>query len=70
MTKALKSIHADVHFRMQHLLKEEPELTHREFAQKNSALAQEALIIVLKALIEIGHNKPDNFSKNPNKSFY
>jgi len=34
MTKALKSIDPDTHFRVLHLLEEEPDLTQRELAQK------------------------------------
>ena len=69
MTKALKSIDPDVHFRMLHLLQEEPALTQRELAQK-LGISLGGVNYCLKALIEIGHIKVDNFSKNPNKSVY
>ena len=69
MTKALKSIDPDVHFRVLHLLEEQPELTQRELAQK-LGISLGGVNYCLKALIEIGHIKAGNFSKNPNKSVY
>ncbi len=69
MTKALKSIDPDVHFRVLHLLAEEPELTQRELAQK-LGISLGAVNYCLKALINIGQIKAGNFSNNPNKSIY
>ena len=69
MTKALKSIDPDVHFRVLHLLEEEPELTQRELAQK-LGISLGGVNYCLKSLIEIGHIKAGNFSKNLNKSVY
>ena len=69
MTKALKSIDPDVHFRVLHLLEEEPGLTQRELAQK-LGISLGGVNYCLKALIEIGHIKAGNFTKNPNKSVY
>jgi EPS-associated MarR family transcriptional regulator len=69
MTKSLKSIDPDVHFRVLHLLEEEPELTQRELAQK-LGISLGGVNYCLKALIDIGHIKAGNFSKNPNKSVY
>jgi EPS-associated MarR family transcriptional regulator len=69
MTKALKSIDPDVHFRVLHLLEEEPKLTQRQLAQK-LGISLGGVNYCLKALIEIGHIKAGNFSKNPNKSVY
>ena len=69
MTKALKSIDPDVHFRVLHLLEEKPELTQRELAQK-LGISLGGVNYCLKALIDIGHIKAGNFSKNPNKSMY
>ena len=69
MTKALKSIDPDVHCRVLHMLKEEPELTQRELAQK-LGISLGGVNYWLKALIEIGHIKVGNFSKNRNKSVY
>ena len=69
MAKALKSIDPDVHFRVLHLLEEEPELTQRELAQR-LGISLGGVNYCLKALIQIGHIKAGNFSKNPNKSVY
>jgi EPS-associated MarR family transcriptional regulator len=69
MSKALRSIDPDVHFRVLHLLEEEPELTQRELAQK-LGISLGGVNYCLKALIGIGHIKAGNFSKNSNKSIY
>ena len=69
MVKALKSIDPDVHFRLLHLLEDEPMLTQRELA-KRLGISLGGVNYCLKALIEIGHIKAGNFSKNPNKSVY
>ena len=69
MTKALKSIDPDVHFRVLHLLEEEPELTQRELAQK-LGISLGGVNFCLKALIEIGHIKLGNFRNNTDKSVY
>jgi EPS-associated MarR family transcriptional regulator len=69
MTKTSKAIDPDVHFRMLHLVQEEPELTQRQLAQK-LGISLGAVNYCLNALIEIGHIKAGNFSKNPNKSVY
>ena len=69
MAKALKSLDPDVHFRVLHLLEEEPELTQRELAQK-LGISLGSVNYCLKALVEIGHIKISNFNKNPNKSVY
>jgi EPS-associated MarR family transcriptional regulator len=69
MAKAIKSIDPDVHFRVLHLLEEEPELTQRELAQK-LGISLGGVNYCLKALIDIGHLKVGNFRKNLNKSVY
>ena len=69
MTKPLKSIDPDVHFRVLHLLQEEPNLTQRELAQK-LGISLGGVNYCLKSLIDIGHIKAGNFKKNPDKSIY
>ena len=69
MTKALKKIDPDVHFRVLHLLEEEPRLTQRELAKK-LGISLGGVNYCLKALIEVGHIKVGNFKKNPDKSVY
>jgi EPS-associated MarR family transcriptional regulator len=69
MGRALKKIDPDVHFRVLHLLEEQPTLTQRELAEK-LGISLGGANYCLKALIDIGHIKAGNFSKNPNKSIY
>jgi EPS-associated MarR family transcriptional regulator len=69
MAKTLKTIHPDVHFRVLHILEEEPEITQRELADK-LGISLGGANYCLKALVEIGHIKVGNFSKNPDKSVY
>jgi EPS-associated MarR family transcriptional regulator len=52
-----------------HFLEEEPELTQRELAQK-LGISLGGVNYCLKALIDIGHIKVNNFKKNPDKSVY
>ena len=69
MTKALKKIDPDVHFRVLHLLEEKPNLTQRELAER-LGISLGGVNYCLKALIDIGHIKAGNFKKSPNKSVY
>ena len=69
MAKTIKTIDPDVHFRVLHLLEEEPELTQRELAEK-LGISLGGVNYCLKALIDIGHIKAGNFKKNPDKSAY
>ena len=69
MSKALKSIDPDVHFRVLHLLEEQPNLTQRELAKK-LGISLGGVNYCLKALIDIGHIKAGNFNKNTNKLIY
>jgi EPS-associated MarR family transcriptional regulator len=69
MARTLKNIDPDVHFRVLRLLEEEPKLTQRELAKK-LGISLGGANYCLKALIEIGHIKAGNFSKNPDKSVY
>ncbi len=69
MAKARGSLDPDLHFRVLHLLEEEPTLTQRELAQK-LGISLGGVNYCLKALIEIGHIKAGNFQRNPNKMSY
>jgi len=69
MAKALKKIDPDVHFRVLHLIEEEPNLTQRELAQR-LGISLGGVNYCLKALIDIGHIKAGNFKKNPDKTVY
>jgi EPS-associated MarR family transcriptional regulator len=68
-TKALKKIDPDLHFRVLHLLEEEPSLTQRELSQR-LGISLGGVNYCLKALIDIGQIKVGNFKKNPDKSVY
>ncbi|CAM8345000.1 MarR_EPS, EPS-associated transcriptional regulator, MarR family [Candidatus Methylopumilus planktonicus] len=69
MAGVLKKIDPDVHFRVLHLLEEEPSLTQRELAEK-LGISLGGVNYCLKSLIDIGHIKAENFKKNPDKSIY
>ena len=69
MAKNLKSIDPDIHFRVLHLLEDDPDLTQRQLAEK-LGISLGGVNYCLKALIDLGHIKMNNFSKNPNKSVY
>ena len=69
VTKAQKTIDPDIHFRVLHTLEENPHITQRELAQK-LGISLGGVNFCLKALVEIGHVKINNFQKNTNKSAY
>jgi EPS-associated MarR family transcriptional regulator len=69
MARALKKIDPDVHFRVLHLIEEEPNLTQRQLAEK-LGISLGGVNYCLKSLIDIGHIKAGNFKKNPDKSVY
>jgi EPS-associated MarR family transcriptional regulator len=69
MTRALKKIDPDVHFRVLHLLEEQPTLTQRELAEK-LGISLGGVNYCLKSLIDVGHIKAGNFKNNPDKSAY
>jgi EPS-associated MarR family transcriptional regulator len=69
MGRALKKIDPDVHFRVLHLLEEQPTLTQRELAEK-LGISLGGVNYCLKSLIDVGHIKAGNFKNNPDKSVY
>lgn len=69
MAKVIKSINPDLRFRVLHLLEKEPAITQRELAKK-LGISLGGVNYCLKALIEIGYIKADNFGKNTNKVAY
>ena len=69
MPKPLKSIDQDIHFKVLHYLEENPHITQRELASK-LGISLGAANFCLKALVEVGHVKMNNFKKNSNKSAY
>ena len=69
MSKIIKFIDPDIHFRVLHTLEDNPYITQRELAKK-LGVSLGGVNYCLKALAEIGHIKISNFQKNPNKSTY
>jgi len=69
MAKIIKAIDPDLRFRVLHLLEKEPAMTQRELAKK-LGISLGGVNYCLKALIEIGYIKADNFGKNSNKAAY
>ena len=69
VTTAQKTIDPDIHFRVLHTLEGSPHITQRELAQK-LGISLGGVNFCLKALVEIGHVKINNFQKNTNKSAY
>ena len=69
ITKITKLIDPDIHFRVLNVLEENPHITQRELAQK-LGVSLGGINFCLKALVEIGHLKINNFQKNSHKSVY
>ena len=69
MSRAIKTIHPDIHFMALHTLEENPHTTQRELAKKLD-ISLGGVNFCLKALVEIGHIKINNFQKNTDKSAY
>ena len=69
LKKPLKTIDLDLHFRILHLLEDNPDISQREIAQK-LGISLGGINYCLKALIAIGHIKIHNFNKNPKKIGY
>jgi len=69
MNKSFKTLNPDIHFRVLHILEENSQITQREMAEK-LGISLGTVNFCLKALVEIGHVKINNFKKNTNKSAY
>ncbi len=69
LKKCLKTIDLDLHFRILHLLEDNPDISQREIAQK-LGISLGGINYCLNALITIGHIKIHNFNKNPKKIGY
>lgn len=69
MLKTKTVINQDIHFKVLHILEENPKITQRELAKK-LGISLGGANFCLKALIDIGHIKINNFKKNTNKSTY
>jgi len=65
----VKKIHPDIHFRLLNAIEDDPNLTQRVLAKK-IGVSLGGVNYCLKALIEVGHIKMNNFENNPNKINY
>ena len=59
----------NIHFKVLHYLEENPRITQKELADK-LGISLVAANFCLKALVEVGHIKINNFKKNSNKLAY
>jgi EPS-associated MarR family transcriptional regulator len=67
--KSKKTLNPDLHFRLLQHLEDNPNLTQRELANIME-ISLGSINYCLKALVNIGHLKMNNFQKNPNKVQY
>lgn len=64
-----KAIDPDIHFRVLHILDENPSITQRELS-KHLGISLGGVNYCIKELIKAGQVKIENFKNNPNKSVY
>ena len=69
MKKSLKTIDLDLHFRILHLLEDNPDISQSEIA-RHLDISLGGVNYCLKALIDISQIKIHNFNKNPKKIGY
>ena len=67
--KNSKSIDSDISFRILRILEERPQTTQRELAEK-IGISLGGVNYCLKALVNVGHIKINNFRKSSNKCCY
>jgi EPS-associated MarR family transcriptional regulator len=69
MSSRQANLQEDTYFRVMRILYEKPQITQRELAEQ-LGVSVSGLNYCLKALIQKGWVKMQNFSQNPNKSGY
>jgi len=69
LKKTIKPIDVDIHFRVLNLLEEEPNMTQRELADK-LGISLGGVNYCIKALIDVGQIKIQNFNKHSKKIGY
>jgi MarR family transcriptional regulator, temperature-dependent positive regulator of motility len=67
--KKQQIVNPDIHFRVLNIISDNPGITQRELAKK-LGISLGGVNYCLKALIEVGHIKIENFKKIPNKAIY
>ena len=68
-SKKLKTLNPDLHFKLLKTIDDKPSISQRELAKELGA-SLGSVNYCLKALIDIGHIKFENFNANPNKLGY
>jgi len=68
-SKKLKTLNPDLHFKLLKTIDDKPSISQRELA-KELGVSLGSVNYCLKALIDIGHIKFENFNGNPNKLGY
>ena len=68
-SKKLKILNPDLHFKLLKIIEGKPSISQRELA-KELGVSLGSINYCLKALIDVGHIKLENFSANPNKLGY
>ena len=68
-TKRTKTIEPDIHYKVLDLIEENPKITQRELSKK-LGVSLGSINFCMKALIDVGHIKVENFKKNPQKLNY
>ena len=64
-----KQIEPDIHFKTLRALEDDPKITQRDLS-KQLGISLASVNYCIKALIEVGHIKVQNFNKNTDKSVY
>ena len=68
-TKKIQIIEPDIHYKVLDLIEENPRITQRELSKK-LGVSLGSVNFCMKALIDVGHIKVENFKKNPKKINY
>ena len=68
-TKKIQIIEPDIHYKVLDLIEENPKITQRELSKK-LGVSLGSINFCMKALIDVGHIKVENFKKNPQKLNY
>ena len=68
-SKKLKILNPDLHFKLLKIIEGKPSISQRELA-KELGVSLGSINYCLKALIDVGHIKLENFNANPNKLGY
>lgn len=69
LSKKLKILNPDLHFKLLKIIEGKPSISQRELA-KELGVSLGSINYCLKALIDVGHIKLENFNANPNKLGY